>query len=213
MKKEDTTEERWLVEGRRHELFELVSGSGSHRKCRLLIAACARLLGQEEVARVSEQVADGLLPTEDLQIVRHRPWVVRFLRHPRRYAPTRVPPSDQVREFVWQALQPDARFGVTAVLDLGRELLPADFAPLVREIFGGAGAGVEPRWLTSNVVDVARTIYEGRPRQAGGYIGMPILADALLDAGCDDEAIIDHCRSDGPHVKGCWAVDLTLGKG
>jgi hypothetical protein len=42
---------------------------------------------------------------------------------------------------------------------------------------------------------------------------LAILADALLDAGCDAEELIQHCRSAGPHVRGCWAVDLLLGKG
>jgi hypothetical protein len=41
---------------------------------------------------------------------------------------------------------------------------------------------------------------------------MPILADALMDAGCEDEQIIGHCRSGGPHVRGCWVVDLVLVK-
>ena len=41
---------------------------------------------------------------------------------------------------------------------------------------------------------------------------LPILADALLDAGCDNEELIAHCRSAGPHVRGCWAIDLILGK-
>jgi hypothetical protein len=41
---------------------------------------------------------------------------------------------------------------------------------------------------------------------------MPILADALQDAGCDHADILDHCRGDGPHVRGCWVVDLLLGK-
>jgi hypothetical protein len=41
---------------------------------------------------------------------------------------------------------------------------------------------------------------------------LAILADALLDAGCEDEELMVHCRSDGPHVRGSWAVDLILGK-
>jgi len=42
---------------------------------------------------------------------------------------------------------------------------------------------------------------------------MPILADALQEAGCDDAAIIEHCQSKMKHVKGCWVVDLVLNKG
>jgi hypothetical protein len=41
---------------------------------------------------------------------------------------------------------------------------------------------------------------------------LPILADALLDAGCDDEELIQHCRTEGPHVRGCWVIDLILSK-
>ena len=66
---------------------------------------------------------------------------------------------------------------------------------------------IDPRWLTSNVVDLARVIYDER-----AFEKMPILADALMDAGCDSEEIINHCRGDGPHVRGCWVVDLILGK-
>ena len=40
----------------------------------------------------------------------------------------------------------------------------------------------------------------------------PILADALQDAGCDNADVLDHCHSEGPHVRGCWVVDLVLGK-
>ena len=42
---------------------------------------------------------------------------------------------------------------------------------------------------------------------------LAVLADALLDAGCDDEALIAHCREPGPHARGCWAVDAILGTG
>ena len=41
---------------------------------------------------------------------------------------------------------------------------------------------------------------------------LPILADALEEAGCDDPEILKHCRGEGPHVRGCWALDLLLGK-
>ena len=66
---------------------------------------------------------------------------------------------------------------------------------------------LDPRWLTSTVVDLAQAIYEEH-----AFGRMPILSDALMDAGCDNEEIILHCRSGGPHVRGCWVVDLLTGK-
>jgi len=44
------------------------------------------------------------------------------------------------------------------------------------------------------------------------FSAMPILADALQDAGCDSDDVLNHCRGDGPHVRGCWVVDLVMGK-
>jgi hypothetical protein len=66
---------------------------------------------------------------------------------------------------------------------------------------------VNPDWLTSTVVALASQMYESRD-----FSAMPILADALQDAGCDNADILDHCRSPGEHVRGCWVVDLVLGK-
>jgi hypothetical protein len=82
-------------------------------------------------------------------------------------------------------------------------------AGLARCVFGNPFRpySFDPRWLNSNVVDLARTIYD-----EPAFERLPILADALMDAGCADEAVFSHCRSDGPHVRGCWVVDLILGK-
>jgi hypothetical protein len=64
-----------------------------------------------------------------------------------------------------------------------------------------------PSWLTTTVVSLASGIYEEK-----AFDRMPILADALQDAGCDNEDILNHCRQPGEHVRGCWVVDLLLGK-
>ena len=66
---------------------------------------------------------------------------------------------------------------------------------------------IDPRWLTSTVLDLAQVIYDEK-----AFDRMPILADALMDSGCDSEEIIGHCRGEAPHVKGCWIIDLLLGK-
>jgi hypothetical protein len=62
---------------------------------------------------------------------------------------------------------------------------------------------------------IAEGIYEQRrmPDRTLDSARLPILADAVLEAGCDDEALIQHCRREGPHVRGCWALGLLLGKG
>lgn len=65
----------------------------------------------------------------------------------------------------------------------------------------------DPAWLSSSVLALARQMYEARD-----FSPMPILADALQDAGCDSADILDHCRGPGPHVRGCWVVDLVLGR-
>jgi len=66
---------------------------------------------------------------------------------------------------------------------------------------------IDQNWLTSTVVALAQRAYQTRD-----FSLMPILADALQDAGCDNAAILDHCRGSSPHVRGCWVVDLILGK-
>jgi hypothetical protein len=80
---------------------------------------------------------------------------------------------------------------------------------LIRDIYGNPFRTVvfDPRWRTSDTIGVAQAIYEDR-----AFGRLPILADALMDAGCDDEQVVSHCRGDGPHVRGCWVVDLVLGK-
>ncbi len=84
-----------------------------------------------------------------------------------------------------------------------------DHVRFLRDIFGNPFRPVtlDPRWLSSTVLDLARTIYDERVWER-----MPILADALMDASCDNEEILNHCRGEGPHVRGCWVVDLLLGK-
>jgi hypothetical protein len=80
-------------------------------------------------------------------------------------------------------------------------------AALVRCIFGNPFRPVsfDPAWRTSTAVAVARQMYDARD-----FGAMPILADALQDAGCEDEQVLTHCRSAGPHARGCWVCDAVL---
>ena len=81
---------------------------------------------------------------------------------------------------------------------------------LLRDIFGNPfrPAPFSSHWRTDTVVAIAREMYASRD-----FSAVPILADALQDAGCEDAGILDHCRAPGGvHVRGCWVVDLVLGK-
>jgi len=66
---------------------------------------------------------------------------------------------------------------------------------------------LDPRWLAASVLDLARAIYDER-----AFDRMPVLADAMMDAGCDNEEVIAQCRGSGSHVRGCWVVDLLTGR-
>jgi hypothetical protein len=64
-----------------------------------------------------------------------------------------------------------------------------------------------PAWNGGSVRKLAEGIYEER-----AFDRLPVLADALEDAGCSDPSLLGHLRGPGPHVRGCWVVDLLLGK-
>jgi hypothetical protein len=81
---------------------------------------------------------------------------------------------------------------------------------LLRDIFGNPFNPIrsELTWRTSTVIAIAHQMYESRD-----FSAMPILADALQDAGCEHEDILNHCRDEKRvHVRGCWVVDLVLGR-
>jgi hypothetical protein len=91
------------------------------------------------------------------------------------------------------------------------EVAEAEHAVMLRDIFGNPFRPVtlDPAWLTSDVLALARGIYDER-----AFDRMPILADALQDAGCNNDDVLNHCRdANAVHVRGCWLVDLLLGNG
>jgi len=104
----------------------------------------------------------------------------------------------------------DALWAILEVSPEGTEGASLSQANLLRDIFGNPFRSVTlaPQWRTSTVVAIAQQMYESRD-----FSAMPILADALQDAGCDNDDILTHCRdANGVHVRGCWVIDLILGK-
>jgi hypothetical protein len=81
---------------------------------------------------------------------------------------------------------------------------------VLRDVFGNPFRPVSfsAEWRTDTAIALARTVYDSRD-----FSAMPILADALQDAGCDSDDVLNHCRdANQVHVRGCWVVDLVLGK-
>jgi len=97
----------------------------------------------------------------------------------------------------------------SARLNQARQAEVAVQQHLLRDIFDTPRTGVMvlSAWRTPTVLQLARTIYHDHV----SYL-LPVLGKVLYDAGCRDEVILEHCRSEGPHARGCWVVDLVLGK-
>jgi hypothetical protein len=102
---------------------------------------------------------------------------------------------------------PDAR----AFAEQGRPMIA-----ILRCIFGNPfrPAAVDPHWRTATVLSLAVSAYDDRQLPDGSLepARLGILADALEEAGCTDQGIFDHLRGPGPHVRGCWPVDVLLAK-
>ena len=178
----------------------------SDRKCRLFCVACCRasallithapcldLLAvteawaddpgmAAEVARLRRLVASWAKKIH-VGAVSHRDWLARWS--------------------VWCAADPKI------VPPAQGFLKPDTFRPFLREVFGDTlpDDSFKAEWLTADVVGVARRCYEDR-----AFDSLPILADALEEAGCDHPAILGHCRGSGSHVRGCWVIDRILGR-
>ncbi len=95
--------------------------------------------------------------------------------------------------------------------DIGLRHRRAAVADAVRDIFGSpfrVVPALRPEWLTADAVGLARAAHE-----LGEFNRLPILADALEEAGCDSADLLEHLRGGGLHARGCWALDLVLGFG
>jgi hypothetical protein len=224
------TEAEWLAATDPFELLDSVEEETTERKTRLFADACcrriARFLAAERnrnVIEVSDLYADDLASEEQLTAalseadaavqdagVRHALGRVGLTA-----AKTVIflTPDLLVNDVIIGVIQTMVlTAGVTPPPEATREAYRTELeahASLLRDIFGNHFRRVtaDPSWLTSTVVALARGMYDSRD-----FTTMPILADALQDAGCDSADILGHCRGPGPHVRGCWVVDLVLGK-
>jgi hypothetical protein len=224
---EAVTEQEWLVCSDSEKMLTFLRGKASERKMRLFLVACARLVWDSiseptmrKAIEAAEQYADGLIPYERLE-ASHGGVYGLFASNrpgPRGRATMMQIPQRVNHSLVGLSLAcgfPKTSLDQIVVMWSWREdmRLTGPHQPfLLREIFGHPFSPVtlNPAWLTwhdGTVKKVAQAIYEER-----AFDRMPILADALEEAGCTDQDILSHCRSGGEHVRGCWVVDLVLGK-
>jgi hypothetical protein len=218
------TEGQWLRCVDPQRMINALGPSASGRKMRLFACACCRrfwsMLTDERSRRaveVAERFVDGSASREELALAFTR------AQHARDEAYLNRPPGRGDGELIC-ALHTAARVChkdafntanyTAAWIHLPKSL--SREAHLLRDIFGNpfqpealarARSAIRTAlaWQGGTVVQLARAIYEERR-----FEDMPVLADALEEAGCTDVEILRHCRSPGEHAPGCWALDLLL---
>ena len=198
------TEAEWLVCTDPDLMIKQVGRQASNRKRRLFACACYRhvpQLVQDEqclnAVAVSERYADGLASKAELCTV---------LNAARWRFPWHVPSPLPTARYAEEARRVAARM---AKEGFSERLYQSS---VVRDLFGNHFRRVTavPSWLTwneSTATKIAQAIYTDR-----AFDRLPVLADALEEAGCHDPDILAHCRQPGEHVRGCWLVDLLVGK-
>jgi hypothetical protein len=231
------TEVEWLACESMCDLYDFTQPLLSDRKAFLFAAGCVRLTPLdaphsllERAADVVERVADGECdPDEALSInVEASELCTKVVLdshdHYKALAALRLTETS-ASSYVWQtALFLQKALEGLPGSPMGSQDAACLHASLLRDVVLQPYRGIRGQritrkrrvtkllilkreWRSSTVIALAEGIYQDRD-----FSAMPILADALQDAGCDNPEILDHCRESGEHVRGCWVVDLILGK-
>ena len=229
------TEAEWLPGTDPQKLLECLHGKASDRKLRLLACAfCRRLWGElRDRGRAAVEVAERFAEGRARDKERRAAWraareeagglsVSRRSRAAGRHVSAGECDAADAASYApctaafYAALYTGLNgCGGSAGRRSKRELKAQ--CELVREVFGNPfrPLALASVWRTANVARLAGAAYEERTLPAGTLDNhrLAVLADALEDAGCTEAGLLDHLRGPGPHVRGCWAVDLLLGKG
>jgi hypothetical protein len=214
------TEAEWQTCTNPNWMLDYIQAGASERKLRLYACAdCRRLWHLLEsrsrrLVEVAERFADGAATAAEREAAQAgAAAAVQESEGPARSAALAA---------AWADI-PDARESVrviagpagTASGDPKSVSRPARCG-IVRDIFCNPfrPATVSPAWLTPSVLALAQAAYEERALPSGELdtARLAVLADALEDAGCDHADLLGHLRGPGPHVRGCWVIDLLLGK-
>jgi hypothetical protein len=219
------TEGEWLACTDPVPMLEFLRGKGSGRKLRLFAAASfGRLVAllpdprQRRGIEVLERLAEGTVTLAGCRGVAAE---VRRAIPPDDWIPG-TPPADHphyialmlYREFCSSSIAVHAVHASSGRADgVGEH---HEQVRLMRCIFGNPfrPVALEPAWLTPIVFSLARAAYDERVMPEGTLnpARLAVLADALEDTGCTNQDVFGHLRGPGTHVRGCWVVDLILGK-
>ena len=206
------TEAEWLACADPQKMLAFLRGKASERKLRLFAVACCRrswpLLTDarsRKAVEVAERYADGIVNERGLR------FAFSCAADAFAYAASAHTADAQAAAGAANAAHPEAGY-------YARYVTPRKEHPgPLRDLFGPLPfrpVTVSPGWQTPQVVAQAQAAYDERELPAGTLdpTRLAVLADALEEAGCTDQTVLEHLRGAGPHVRGCWAVDLLLGK-
>lgn len=198
-------------------VFVREQGVLSDRKARLFAVACCRRIWPHlpaeschRAVEAAEDYADGRATSEDLKAAAEVALGLACELHNQPVPPRMYHAAYAAAwtgdEDAWAAV--DAAY-CAAGAGGGDSQERAAQSALLRELIGSPfrAVPVDPAWLTPAIHGLARHIYDER-----AFDLMAALGAALSDAGCKDEEVLRHCAEAGPHVRGCWVVDLLLGK-
>lgn len=210
------TETEWLRSDAPFLMLQFLRVQPRSRKCLLLTAACARRLWEKlskqsrdwfELMEVAAEGKTGIAGLSENESSASNDLLILDRSETRPFAPRgKFRALFDICRGQWQIPSTWEQGNLDWVAERAGQ------AVLVRDVFGIPFrlSNCFPRWRSLNAlstVTLARSIYYDR-----AYDRLPILADLLEEAGCSDADILDHCRGPGPHVRGCWVVDLILGK-
>lgn len=218
------TEQEWLECADSQKMLEFLRGKASDRKLRLFACACAQNIWRfypgersRHVVAVSERYADGLATKDELKMARKRSShceasTSRALAFQAAIETARSAAYDLRLLAIDMSAERAIIEGYSTRTPAGLRLETEEEghqSEFLRDIFGNPfrPLSFNPSWRTSTVNQIADAIYQEK-----AFDRLPILADALEDAGCDCTELLTHLRRPAEHVRGCWAIDLILGK-
>jgi hypothetical protein len=231
------TEQEWLECTEPEKMLEFLRGKVSNRKLRLFAVACCRHVWEwlppysRNAAETAEQYADKHASRASMARARKEvvkdheaagywdgamacgwfsaAWTVwDAATGAARCARSAVQPEAWIKAGVARRRTRKMQDAAKKACQQSKLIEAAAQAELLRDQFNPfRPRTADTLWLSSTIVALAAVLYLER-----AFDNVPILADALEDAGCTDAAILDHLRGPGPHVRGCWVVDLLLSK-